>query len=72
MYIYLPDKATRSVESRPTLPNLRLSCVTSSKGLGSPSIAPCKFALLLSLLPSCTSQHGPPACTKNCQLRTLL
>ena len=61
-YFYLPDKATRSVESSPTAVNLAVMLLRLSKGLGMEVLAPAWLAALLSLLPNWTSHVGPPAC----------
>ena len=51
-YFYLPDKATRSVESSPTAVNLAVMLLRLSKGLGMEVLAPAWLAALLSLLPN--------------------
>lgn len=58
----IPDKATKSVMSRPTLQNFVVILFMPSKGEGIEVLAPPWFAFLLSLLPNNTFHEGPPAC----------
>lgn len=46
----------------PTAENFEVILLKLSNGLGMEVFAPAWFAVLLSLLPSCTFHEGPPAC----------
>jgi len=58
----LPDKATRSVVSKPTAENLDETLARVSKGDGREVLAAAWFAVRLSLLPSNTLHEGPCDC----------
>ena len=62
MHIYIPDKATMSLAESPRAANLEMRLLRAEVGGGiTPLLAIEKLAVLESLLPSFTSQRGPPS-----------
>lgn len=59
--IIVPDSATKSLVESPRVLNLDISWLRFEVGLGMPLLAADWLAVLESLLPSFTSQVGPPS-----------
>lgn len=56
----IPERATMSVCERPRFWKVEMRVGTVEFGEGKPFVAACLLAVLLSLLPTFTSQLGPP------------
>lgn len=64
VFYYVPERATRSVSSRPTAANLRWSMVRLLRGLGRRLLAAVRLAVVPSRRPSGTRHRGPPDCMR--------
>lgn len=60
--VFIPERATMSLVERPWAANLLMRLLRLEVGGGMLLLARVKLAVFESLLPSFTSQYGPPSC----------